>query len=78
MGRGCVEEGMLPVIHFALIPGAVAVGDIVLHAYECLREAGIKPFAFVCSDDPRMTLAPETHQRAIAVLLAAGFDLREF
>ena len=68
---------MLPIIQFALIPGAVAVGDIVLRAYECLREAGIKPFAFVCSDDPRMTLAPETHQRAIAVFRAAGFAFRE-
>jgi hypothetical protein len=77
MRRRCVEERMLPVIHFALIPGAVAVGDVVLRAYDSLREAGIKPFAFVCSDDPRMTLAPESYQEAIAVLLAAGFDFRE-
>jgi hypothetical protein len=68
---------MLPIIRFALVPGAVAVGDVVLRAYECLREAGIKPFAFVCSDDPQMTLAPETHQRAMVVLRAAGFAFRE-
>jgi hypothetical protein len=42
-----------------------------------LREAGIKPFAFVCSDDPQMTLAPETYQRAMVVLRAAGFAFRE-
>lgn len=71
------RRGVLPVIHFALIPGAFGVGDVVLRAYESLREAGIKPFAFVCSDNPRMTLAPETYQRAIAVLLAAGFDFSE-
>ena len=55
--------------------GAVAMGEVVLRAYETLREAGIKPFSFVCRDDPRMTLAPETYQRAIAVLLATGFEL---
>jgi len=53
------------------------VGEVVLRAYESLREAGIKPFAFVCSDEPRMTLAPETHKKAIAVLLAARFDFSE-
>jgi hypothetical protein len=68
---------MLPVIHFTLIPGAAAMGDVVLRAYESLREAGIKPFSFVCSDNPRMTLAPETYQRAITILLAAGFDFSE-
>ena len=68
---------MLPVIHFTLIPGAAATGDVVLRAYESLREAGIKPFSFVCSDNPRMTLAPETYQRAITILLAAGFDFSE-
>jgi len=31
----------------------------------------------VCSDDPRMTLAPDTQERAIAVLLAAGFVFTE-
>ena len=68
---------MLPVIRFTLIPGAAAMGDVVLRAYESLREAGIKPFSFVCSDNPRMTLAPETYQRAITILLAAGFDFSE-
>jgi hypothetical protein len=68
---------MLPVIRFTLIPGAAAMGDVVLRAYESLRDAGIKPFSFVCSDDPRMTLAPETYQRAITILLAAGFDFSE-
>jgi hypothetical protein len=68
---------MLPVIHFTLIAGSVAMGEIVLRAYESLREAGIKPFSFVCGDDPRMTLAPETYQKAIAVLLANGFEFSE-
>jgi hypothetical protein len=72
-----VKHVMLRVVRFALVPGAFAMGDVVLRAYDSLREAGIKPFSFVCSDDPRMTLAPETHERAIAVLLAAGFVFSE-
>jgi hypothetical protein len=68
---------MLPVVRFARVPGAFALGEVVLRAYDCLREAGIKPFAFVCSDDPRMVLAPKTRQRAIAALLAAGFTISE-
>jgi hypothetical protein len=76
-GVGYVERVMLRVIRFALVPGAVAIGDVVLRACDSLREADIKPFSFVCSDDPRMTLAPETHQRAIAVLLTAGFVFTE-
>jgi hypothetical protein len=76
-GVGYVEQVMLGVIRFALVPGAFAMGDVVLRAYDSLRGADIKPFSFVCSDDPRMTLAPETHERAIAVLLAAGFVFSE-
>jgi hypothetical protein len=68
---------MLRVIRFALIPGAFAMGDVVLRAYDSLRQADIKPFSFVCSDDPRMTLAPDTQERAIAVLLAAWFVFTE-
>jgi hypothetical protein len=68
---------MLPVIRFRLVPGASAVGDVVLRACDCLREAGIKPFAFVCGEDPRMTLTPNTRGRAIAVLRAAGFNFTE-
>jgi hypothetical protein len=76
-GVGCVEHVMLRVIRFAVVPGALAMGDVVLRACDSLREADIKPFSFVCSDDPRMTLAPESHERAIAVLLTAGFVFTE-
>ena len=64
-------------LRFALIPSQYDLGEVVLRAYECLREAGIKPVGFVCDDDPRMTLAPETHARSIALLLAAGFEFSE-
>ena len=72
-----MEHVMLRVILFALVPGALAMGDVVLRACDSLREVDIKPFSFVCSDDPRMTLAPESHERAIAVLLTAGFVFTE-
>ena len=68
---------MLPVVHFALGPGALALGDFVLRAYDCLRAEGIKPVGFVCGADPQMTLAPATHKRALAALLAAGFEFVE-
>jgi len=40
---------MLPVLRFARVPGAFTMGEIVLRACERLRQAGIKPFAFVCN-----------------------------
>ena len=64
---------MLPIIHFAFVPGALDIGDVVLRASECLREAGITPFGSVFSDHPQMTFSPQTHASAVAVLTAAGF-----
>jgi hypothetical protein len=67
------------VVHIVFARGLPGIGHVVLRAYECLREAGIKPIGFVCSDreEPRMTLAPKTHKRAFAVLLAGGFEFSE-
>jgi hypothetical protein len=64
---------MLPIISFDFVPGALHIGDVVLRASECLREAGIKPFGSVFSDHPQMTFSPATHATAVAVLTAAGF-----
>jgi hypothetical protein len=73
-GSGSVEEVMLPVVRFAVVSGPVTTGEVVLRAGECLRDVGIKPIAFVFSDHPQMTFSPRTHKRAVALLVAAGFE----
>ena len=65
---------MLPIIRFAIVSGAVAAGEVALRAGDCLRDAGITPISFVFSDHPQMTFSPLTHKRAVALLVAAGFE----
>jgi hypothetical protein len=67
------------VVHIVFARSLPGLGSVVLRAYECLRQAGINPIGFVCSDrdEPQMTLAPKTYKRAFAVLLAGGFEFNE-
>jgi hypothetical protein len=67
------------VVHIVFARGLPGIGNVVLRAHQCLREAGIKPVGFVCSDseEPRMTLAPQTSKKALALLLESGFEFNE-
>jgi hypothetical protein len=66
-----------PVAHIALVPHSCGRGEVVLRAYECLREAGINPVGYTFSGEPRITLTLKTRKRGLTALLAGGFDFRE-
>jgi hypothetical protein len=66
-------------VHFvrvAIVPDSLGKGEAILHAYECLREAGIKPVGCEVTE-PAILLEPTTREKGLAALLAAGFWFRE-
>ena len=68
---------MQPNARIALFPHSCGRGEVVLRAYECLREAGISPVGYAFNDEPRITLTSKTRKRGLAALLAGGFDFKE-
>ena len=59
----------------AIIPDSLGKGEAILHAYECLREAGIQPLGCEVTE-PAILVAPEIRGKALAALLAAGFEIK--
>jgi hypothetical protein len=64
------------VVRVSLISDSVGKGQAILHAYECLRKAGVQPLG--CDViEPAILLAPTTRDTALAALVAAGFLIKE-
>ena len=64
------------VARVVIIPDSLGKGEAILHAYECLREAGIRPLGCEVTE-PAILVAPEKREKALDALLAAGFELKE-
>ena len=64
------------VARVVIIPDSLGKGEAILHAYECLREAGIQPLGCVVTE-PAILLEPQKRERALAALQAAGFEIKE-
>lgn len=65
---------MQPVVRIALVPDSRGKGEAILRTYECLREAGIIGCTYT---EPLIMLVPQTRERALAALLAAGFEFKK-
>jgi hypothetical protein len=68
---------MKPIARITLFPHSCGRGEVVLRAYECLREAGINPVGYTFIGQPRITLSLRTRKKGLAALLAGGFDFKE-
>ena len=68
---------MKPIARITLFPHSCGRGEVVLRAYECLREAGINPVGYTFVGEPRITLTLKTRKKGLAALLAGGFDFKE-
>ena len=64
------------VARVAIIPDSDGKGEAILHAYACLREAGIQPLGCEVTE-PAILVAPEERVKALNALLASGFELKE-
>ena len=64
------------VARVAIIPDSLGKGEAILHAYECLREAGIQPLGCEVTEHA-ILVEPEKRGRALTALLAAGFELKD-
>ena len=69
-------SSVVRIARVAIIPDSGGKGETILHAYECLREAGIKPLGCEVTE-PAILLPPTTRDRALAALLGAGFIIKE-
>ena len=64
------------IVRVAIVPDSLGKGEAILHAYQCLCEIGIQPLGCEVTE-PSILLAPRTRERALAALLAAGFEFVE-
>jgi hypothetical protein len=66
-------------VYIVFTSGPQGIGNVVLKADHCLRDAGLKAAGFVCSDcdEQQMALADATHKSAFSALRASGFEFRE-
>ena len=64
----------MPPIRIALVPHH-GKGEVVLRAYECLGQVGIAPVGYSFNSHSFILLSPKTRERALATLLAAGFEI---
>jgi hypothetical protein len=67
---------MPPVVRIALVAHH-GKGEPVLRAYECLREAGIKPAGYTFNNETLLLLTQKTCKRGVAALHAGGFEFSE-
>jgi len=63
-------------VRIALVPFH-GKGEVVLRAYDCLREARIRPLGYSFNAHAFILLKPKTRERALAALLAGGFKFHE-
>ena len=64
----------MPPTRVALVPHH-GKGEVVVRAYECLRLAGIAPVGYTFNAHSFILLSPNTRQKAMTALLAAGFEI---
>ena len=60
----------------ALVSDSLGKDEIILRAYGCLRDVGIKPAGCELLQ-PLILLAPKTRAKGVAALRAAGFEIKE-
>jgi hypothetical protein len=64
-------------VRLTLVSNSLSKDEAILHAYECLRESGIQPLGCELIG-PSISIEQEKRGRALAALLAAGFEIKEY
>jgi hypothetical protein len=63
-------------VRVALVSDSLGKDEIILRAYDCLQDEGIKPAGCELIE-PVILLNPITLERALAALRAAGLEIKE-